>query len=144
MNPARTINALNRLYALHNRSLPLYLHDAGPWMSREDADAIKTVAHIIEDHQHTVERLGTMILDRDGVLEAGHFPMHYTGWHDLSFDFILNRLIEWQRRAVREIEICARELDNDPPAKAVAEEILGQAKGHLDSLVELVGGSRHS
>jgi hypothetical protein len=30
-----------------------------------------------------------------------------------------------------------RHLDHDPQAQAVAEEILGQAKGHFDSLLEL-------
>jgi hypothetical protein len=137
MNHGQTINALNRLYVLHNRSLPIYLRDAAPWEREGDEHAKQTLAHIIEDHQTTVDRLGAMILDRDGVVEHGRFPMEFTGWHDLAFDFILRRLIDVQRLAIRTIESCVRTLDQDPEAKAVAEEILGQAKGHLESLVEL-------
>jgi hypothetical protein len=137
MNQSKTIDALNRLYVLHNRSLPLYLRDAGPWEREGDERAKETLAHIIEDHLASVDRLGAMILDRDGAVEHGRFPMEFTGWHDLSFDFILRRLIDVQRLAIGAIESCVRQLDHDPEAKAVAEEILGQAKGHLESLQEL-------
>jgi hypothetical protein len=136
MNHSKSIDPLNRLYVLHNRSLPIYLRDAAPWTHGGDEAAAQTLSHMIEDHAHTLERLGVMILDRDGALEHGRFPMEFTGWHDLAFDFILARLIERQRRDIRTIETCVRELEHDPQAKAVAEEILGQAKGHLDSLVE--------
>jgi hypothetical protein len=137
MNNSKTIDVLNRLYVLHNRSLPIYLRDAAPWTHAGDEGGAQTLSHIIEDHERTLERLGAMILDRDGALEHGRFAMEFTGWHDLAFGFILARLIERQRRDIRTIEACVRELEHDPAAKAVAEEILGQAKGHLDSLVEL-------
>jgi hypothetical protein len=137
MNNSKTIDILNRLYTVHNRSLPIYLRDAAPWTRAGDEAAAQTLSHIIEDHEQTLERLGSMILDRDGAVEHGRFPMEFTGWHDLSFDFLLSRLMERQRRDIRTIEACVRELDHDLEAKVVAEEILGQAKAHLDSLVEL-------
>jgi hypothetical protein len=137
MNHSKTIDVLNRLYVLHNRSLPRYLGDAAPWTNAGDEAASQTLRHIIEDHEQTLERLGAMILDRDGALEHGRYAMEFTGWHDLSFEFLLARLIELQRRDIRTIDACARELEHDPEAKAVAEEILGQAKGHLDSLTDL-------
>jgi hypothetical protein len=137
MNNAKTIDVLNRLYVLHNRSLPIYLRDAAPAMRAGNEAGAESLAHIIEDHEQTLDRLGTMILDRGGIVEQGRFPIEFTGWHDLSFDYLLTQLIERQRRDIRATEACVRELDHDPEAKAVAEEVLGQAKGHLDSLVEL-------
>jgi hypothetical protein len=134
-----TIDALNRLYVLHSRSLPTYLHDATPWTRNGDGKEQETLTHLVADHRRAADRLGAMILDRDGVIENGHFPMEFTGWNDLSFRFIIRRLIEHQERYIRTVEDCIRELDRDPEAKAVAEELLGEAKGHLDSLNELTG-----
>ncbi len=137
MNSPTTIKVLNRLYLLYNWSLPIYLRDAGPWSRLQDEPAKQTLAHIIEDHESTSDRLGSMILDRNGIVEIGRFPMEFTGWNDLSFDFILQRLLEWQRRNIRTLERCVGELDGDPAARAVAEELLGEAKGHLESLNDL-------
>lgn len=137
MNSSSTIDVLNRLYGLHLRSLPMYLRDATPWTHNGDSKGQETLSHIVADHENTAARLGSMILDRDGVIDPGKFPMEFTGWNDLSFGFLLQRLIELQGRAIRVIESCVRQLHHDPHAKAVAEEILGEAKGHLQSLQEL-------
>ncbi len=139
MNSSKTISILNRLYILFHRSLPMYLRDAGPWTRMQEKTAEQTLAHIIEDHEAACDRLGTMILDRNGVIESGRFPMEFTSWNDLSFDFILQRLIELQRRAIRTLEQSVLELEHDPAARTVVEELLGEAQGHLDSLLDLTG-----
>ena len=132
-----TISALNRLLAIHNRSLVQYLSFASPTWHLGDEHARDTLRAISADQRATVERLGHMILENGGLVNYGSFPMSFTGLHDLSFDFLLNRLIDGQRLAVSIIEQCVAKLSRNLLAKALAEESLGAAKGHLESLLEL-------
>jgi hypothetical protein len=79
-----------------------------------------------------------MILDANGLIEPGEWPMAFTGLHDLSVEYLLNLLIERQRKFVPACERLADQLRMAPYAQAVAREIVGEAKGHLENLEELV------
>jgi hypothetical protein len=131
------ISALNRLLVVHNRSLARYLSYASPTWYLGDELARDTLQAISNDQQATADRAGQRIMDVGGVVEYGSFPIAYTGYHDLSFDFLLNKLIEDQRRNIAAIEKCVPQLSADPLSKALAEESLGAAKGHLESLLEI-------
>ena len=139
MEPVDTNEVLNRLSVIHNRSLPMYLSYASPtWRWGDDA-ARQTLGHIVDDQKEYVDRIGAMILDNDGTVRSGEFPMSFTGLHDLSFDFLLGKLIEHQKRDIDVIADCVDDLRRNPLAKALAEEALGAAKAHLQSLEELAG-----
>ena len=51
---------------------------------------------------------------------------------------LLHPLIEHQQIDVERIARCVAELHDDRPARVLAEEALGAAKAHLESLEELV------
>jgi hypothetical protein len=138
MNRGNTIDVLNRLVAVHNCSLPMYLDSARPWTSRGDERTQTTLAHMVADQKRVVEQLGRMIVDAGGSVDMGQYPMRYTDTHDLALDFLLVKLIEHQQAVVRTMEECVTALRGDPPAQAVAAEALGAAKGHLESLQELL------
>jgi bacterioferritin (cytochrome b1) len=137
MTADSTISVLNRLLVIHYRSLARYLSYASPTWHRGDDRARAVLHSISNDHQATVERLGELIIELGGIPDYGSFPIAFTGYHDLSFDFLLKRLIEHQRRNLASVEQCVDRLALNPLAKAVAEEALGAAKGHLESLLEL-------
>jgi hypothetical protein len=137
MSSAETIDVLNRLVVIHHRSLAVYLGYASPTWHRGDDRARETLRMIAEDARETVDRLGEMILDEGGTVDYGAFPMRFTAYHDLSFSYLLDRLIELQRKAVNDIAECVDELSHAPMARAMAEDALGAAKGHLESLEEL-------
>jgi len=138
MNSVDTNAVLNRLRVIHNRSLPTYLSYAIPWSQTGDEAAAETLALIVNDHKTMVERLGELILESGGVTEPGSFPLEFTSLHFLSFDFLVKKLIEKQEKLVQDISDCVQRLHLAPSAQAVAQEALGEAKGHLDSLKELV------
>ena len=140
MEPVDTNDVLNRLSVIHNRSLPMYLSYASPSWRWGDDTARQTLQHIVADQKEYVDRIGSMIMDNDGVVRSGEFPMTFTGLHDLSFDFLLGKLIEHQKRDIAAIEACVLDLNRNPMAKALAEESLGAAKAHLQSLEELAAG----
>ena len=132
-----TIDVLNRLLVIHSRSLPIYLGYAHPRFARGNAVAGETLAMIVEDQERTIDRVGGMIVEVGADVAAGEFPMVYTGYHDISFDFLLPKIIAHQQQDIDTIQECVDQLDADPIAKAVAEEALGAAQGHLDNLQEL-------
>jgi hypothetical protein len=132
-----TIDVLNRLLVIHNRSLPMYLSFAHPRFARGNTAASDTLAMIVEDQDRTIDRIGEMIVEVGADVAAGEFPMVFTAYNDISFDFLLPKIIEHQQQDIDAIAECAEQLEADPIAKAVAEEALGAAKGHLENLQEL-------
>jgi hypothetical protein len=128
---------LSRLLAIHYRSLPMYLSYAPPWRAYGQEEAERMMQRIVADQQRMVDRLGQMILDNGGSVSYGEFPMRFTAYHDVSFDFLLKILIERQQREVDVVEKYADLLSGSPVAQALAQEALGEAKAHLDMLADL-------
>ena len=138
MSSANVNAVLNRLSVLHNRSLPMYLGYAVPWARRgTEEKAAAALGLLVKDHQRFVDLFGEMILDNGGDVASGEFPIRYSAYHDLSFDYLLPVLIEKQQDAVYQLESAADKLDSDPAAQALAQEALGAARGHLETLQEL-------
>ena len=133
-----TNDVLNRRLAIHNRSLPVYLSDAAPWTHQGDEQAAAALVQITAAHRIMVDRIGDFLIERDGMSEAGAFPSQDASWHDLTLDFLLARLVQAQEQNVAAIAQCVDQLTGEPMAKALAQEALGEAKGHLESLEEMV------
>lgn len=137
MSTEHTNRILNRALTVHARSLPAYLHFAQPHMMRGDEKAKSTLAQIVGDQQAVVDRLGTMILDNGGTTKVAHFPISWTAYNDLGYDFLIGKMIENQVLDIVELEACAKELPSTSVGGALIEESLGQAKAHLELLQEL-------
>lgn len=128
---------LNRLLILHQRSLPMFLSYAAPWASNREHQASAILGHMVEDQKRTAGRLADYLLERRWRVENGEFPLEITGLHDVSLQYLWPKLIEAQRSDVATIQQCIAGLQNDPFARALAEEALGAARGHLQSLEEV-------
>jgi hypothetical protein len=138
MPSSNTIDVLNKLYVLHYRSLPQYLHYAPPHELRQNAKASAVLAQIVADQIRTADRLATLVLDAGGLVDPGEFPMSFTALHDLSVDYLVKLLIDRQKKHISACEKLADMLSLAPYAQAAAREAVGEAKGHLDNLLELV------
>ena len=137
MSDANTINLPNRLVAMHNRTLATYLTFAAPaWHGGEEV-AKETLRLMADDQRETAARIAAMITESSGVVDNGEYPMYYTGYHDLSSEFLVGEIIKETKKEIAEIEEIADALRLNPLAKAAADEALGAAKGHLESLNEL-------
>jgi hypothetical protein len=130
-------DALNRLLAIHYRSLPMYLSNTRPWMRAGDEPAARALSHIVDDQKQRVERISDMLLDEGADIDAGAFPMAFTDTHDLSLDYLITELIDHQRRDIAAIDEIVRDAGEDVALRRLAEEALGAAQGHLQSLSEL-------
>ena len=139
MNSVSEHDILNRLIVLHNRSLPMYLRYAVPWWSDRNGQAAELAGHITADQSEIGQSVGrTIVIDGDeDEVDNGEFPMVFTGLHDLSFDFLLEQMIRYQQRTIVAIERCVEQLPENRMSRPLAQEALGTAKAHLDSLCEL-------
>ena len=84
-----------------------------------------------------MDRISTMIQEAGEDVDPGKFPIEFTGLHDLSLDYLLSRMVDGQREIVSAGEQAVSELAADALAQAVAQEAVGTAKAHLDSLLEI-------
>lgn len=132
-----SIDVLNQLLVLHSRSLAVYMQDASPWVDRGEATAMETLDALIESNVSYADRFGELIIAENGIPAHGEFPIEYTGYNDCALSFLLPKVKEEQTAAVEVIGQLVAQLDDDPMAKALAQESLGAAKAHLDAIDEL-------
>ena len=128
---------LNRLLAIVSRSFPQYLQYSRPYVPAGRQDVLETLASIVTDQDALAERVSQMLIDAQAPLRSGEFPMDYTDKHDLGIDFLITTAVEYQQQDIASIGPLVEQLRTAPAAMALAEEALGMAKGHLDSLQEL-------
>jgi len=133
----KTVDILNRLLGRHMHSLAVYLSSAPPWAAPSDAQALTVLRQIADDQKLMGDRIATAVLDEGGRLQGGEFPMTFTDLHDLGIRYLIPQVVSCQRDDVAAIRSAVEQLRDAPLARAVAEEALGAAQGHLDSLLEL-------
>jgi hypothetical protein len=136
MTKLGTYRALNRLLTILYRSLPMYLDYACPWTRRGDEKALATLRNIVTDQKQLSTRVAQAVMEI-GPTEIGEFPIEFLDMHDLSLDFLVKKLIEYQKKDIAALEQCAADLSAERKAAALAEEAMGAARGHLESLEEL-------
>jgi hypothetical protein len=137
----QTVNsnaALVRLLDILHRSLPMYLSDAVPWTHPGDERAKKVLSHIVNDYRMYCGRIVNLLLERRQLLDFGDYPMGFTDTHDLSLDYLIGEMIYYQKQDIAAIDQCVADLKFDTAARTLAEETLGNARGHLESLQELL------
>lgn len=137
MRETNTSIVLEQLLVVLVRSFPAYLKYARPYATQQDERLLTPLDQIVADQEHLAERIGQAMRAAGHPARLGEFPMEYTDLHDLSTDYILLMAIEYQKQDIAEIERLCEYLRMAPMALALAEEALGLAKGHLETMQEL-------
>ena len=135
-----TLDNLNRIVVSLDQSLAHYLSDAVPYVSDDAKFGWDVVQSISENQQELVDRVGSFILQQGGGVSSGSYPIQWSALHDVSFEFLLPHLINNQNQLINVLEGCVAD-NYSIQARSLAEEALGQAKAHRDSLEELLEGS---
>lgn len=141
MLPAKQFELLNRIAALHHRSLPTYLTYARPWVRSGCESKAEIIDDIAADHHDLVQRILRVLEADDRPVMLGDFPMDYTDLNDLSLDFILQELTHYERRLLKTLEEIASWMDREESSYLLASMAIGLAMGHLDNLAEARGDS---
>lgn len=135
---SQEVDVLNELLRILCCSLPAYLADARPWGHSEDRQLRAALDQLVADQHRYAHRLSEAITERGGRPDPGRFPTAFTAKHDLSLEFLRREVIRQQEQDITAIQRCAAELEGTASLHSLAEEILGNAKGHLDILKEMM------
>ncbi len=138
MDRPEVIDALNRLLQILGRSLPAYLQYARPWARPNNEKAREALANLAADQQAYVERIGNAIDRLGGRVEPAGFPSQFASIHDLALDYLVRRAIERQQRDLQAIGRCVDDLTEEPGLRLLAQEVLDNQRGHLETLMSLV------
>lgn len=128
---------LYQLLAVVGKSFPQYLQYSRPYIPAGREGVMETLQTIVHNQDGFAERISRMIADLGYPVRRGEFPMAFTDSHDLGIDYQIAAAIEYQQQDIESIGRIVSQLQFFPAAKALAEEALGLAKGHLDTLQEL-------
>lgn len=131
------VHILNRVLAVLSKSFPQYILFSRPYIPRSRQQVLDTFEEIAADQTMLAERISQCVFDAGGLAQMGAFPMEFTDTHDLSVDHLLREAIRYQHEDIANLQQCRDELTGAATAHALAEEAVGMAKGHLESLEEL-------
>jgi len=144
MSSPDTIDVLNRVLSILQRSFPQYLRYARPYIPQGREDVMPAIDQIVAGQDALAERVSQYVFDSGGTPDPGKFPIELTDMHDLGIDFLLREAIDYQKRDITDLESYADEIRLSPSAQSLAAEALGMAKGQLESLEELNAKSGRS
>jgi hypothetical protein len=138
MSQPSTIHLLNRLLGIVSRSFLQYLKFSQPYVPLGRKEVMEVLETMVTDQNSMADRISQMVMDQKELARTGEFPMEFTDLHDLDIDFLIDRAMVYQRQDIELVGQLLHQLQLSPAAKSLAEETLGMAKGHLQSLQELV------
>ena len=137
MSSPETIDVLNRVLAIVERSFTQYMRYAKPYIPPGRENVTETLEEIAAGQNAMAERVSHTVSEAGGLPDNGKFPIEYTDTHDLSIDYLVQEAIDGQKQDIADLDQCVEALRLAPAAQSLASEALGMAKGNLESLEEL-------
>ena len=144
MTSAQTIDVLNRVLMILQRSFTQYLRYARPYVPPGRDDIEQSLSAIVAGQDALAERVTEMITESGGLPENGKFPIEYTDSHDLAIDYLIREAIDNQKQDIADLSQCVEALRRSPSAQSIASEALGLAKGNLETLEQLAQGPQQA
>ena len=132
-----TIDVLNRVLEILERSFPQYLRYARPYIPAGRENVMQTIERIVAGQDALAERVSQHVFESGGLPDHGEFPIEFTDTHDLEIDFLVEEAIDYQKQDIADLDECVDALRLSPAAQSLASEALGMTKGHLELLEEL-------
>jgi hypothetical protein len=140
MPSSDTINVLNRVLEILERSFPQYMLYARPYVPPGRENIMQTIEQIVAGQDALAERVSQHVFESSGLPDHGDFPIEFTDTHDLGIAFLLQEAIDCTKQSVGDLEQSVDSLRLAPAAQFLASEALGMTKGHLELLQKLATG----
>jgi hypothetical protein len=137
MPSSDTIDTLNRVLAILQRSFPQYMRWARPFIPPGRENIMQSIEIIAAGQDLLAERVSQQVFEAGGLPDRGDFPIEFTDTHDLDIDFLVAEAIDCLKQDIAELEQCVDALRLAPTAQSLASEALGLTKGHLELLEKL-------
>jgi hypothetical protein len=139
-----TIDVLNRVLAILERSFPQYLRYARPYIPAGRENIMQTIEQIVAGQDALAERVAQQVFESGSLPDHGDFPIEFTDTHDLSIDFLLNEAVGCLKQDLADLKESANSLRTSPAAQSIVAEAAGLTAGHLELLEKLANGSGSS
>jgi len=139
MKSFEIVPVLDRMLHQLCRSLPAYLTDAKAWESPGSESVRQAIRNLVADQRMYADRVAKAIVRHGGDPRPGSFPADFTAKHDLSLSYLILEILDGLDQDIAWYEQCAVDLETVSSLHALAAEILGNAKGHMDVLGKLAG-----
>jgi hypothetical protein len=134
MIDARAQALLGDIVRRASRSMLQYVGESYPWAGDGEAEVLTHVQAVIAEEEQAVEGLAAFLRKkRIGIPYLGSYPENFTSLNYVSLDYLLPRLLDWQRSWVGILERDAA-LIQDAEAKTQVDELVAVARRHLDEL----------
>ena len=142
---SRVLELLADLSRAHRYSLIRYIVEASPFGA--DPERMALLRQISDMQEATADRMDALILERDGPMPVGDFPLRYAAYHDLALEYL------WPTLQAHLAELEGRLREAVPVARAdgvvaaLIEEALGEAIAHremMEGAVEKASGEARS
>jgi hypothetical protein len=137
MSSLDTIDTLNRVLEILERSFPQYMRWARPYIPAGRENVMQTIESIVSEQDALAERVNHQVFESGGLPDHGDFPIEFTDTHDLGIDFLIAEAIGCVMQDITELADCVDALRFAPAAQSLASEALGMTKAHLEQLEKL-------
>lgn len=134
MPSSDTINVLNRVLEILERSFPQYMRYARPYIPAGRESVMQTIEEVAAGQDALAQRVSQHVFDSSGLPDHGDFPIEFTDTHDLGIDFLLQEAVDCTKQDIGDLEQAVDSLRLSPAAQGLASEALGMTKGHLELL----------
>jgi len=132
--PPDATRALGEILRVLWRSLPRYLEYARPWIAADDEPLRTALGRLVADQRLFARRVADAISHRGGQPAPGPFPLEFTDLSDVSLRYLAEQIRQRMPCDIEVITRAAASLDADPEARDLAQEVLGNLRGHFEVL----------
>jgi len=137
MSSSESIDILNRVLAILERSFTQYMRYAKPYVPPGREGFSQTLEEIVAGQNALALRVSHTVSEAGGLPDTGEFPINYTDSHDLSIDYLIQEAIDGQKQDIADFSQCVEALRLAPSSQSLASEALGLARGNLEKLEAL-------
>jgi len=126
------------------RSLLQYVAEAFPWATAREKETLVRVRKLVAEEQEcAAARLGRFLQARHvSIPPLAPYPMAWTSMNFVSFDYLLPRLVDYQRQIVAHVEKAAGSLWSDLEGRELVQHVLEVARQHLEKLEAMAKEAR--
>lgn len=137
MDRGKKIDLVNRVLHATVNSVVQYIDIATPYVPPGYEEQRAEVQRMRDEEVRTATELTDLVNALDGTPTVGVFPYWNIDLNYLDLRFLARFAAEHQEKAVAELEQELPKLRDDPKLHGTMARILGEKRGHLETLREI-------
>jgi len=125
---------VNDLLVELHRSLVQYAAEAWPWARSGDQKLAGTVQWLAKRQRDDASLIVELLNSRRHPVDLGMYPLEYGNLHYVDLEFLYAALVDNQTGIVNHLEAAAADVEIDPDAAAVLQQVAVSQRAGLEEL----------